>query len=135
MVLTNAGDQNVGIAVIVVISDCNSHAIHFNIQASAASYVRKCSVTIITVKLECASLALVPGPIHSVDEKNVLPAVGVIVEESAARTQRLREKLAAVGTIVVLELQACAGGHVNQPETRGGRFGCRYCEDFARQKR
>ena len=52
------------------------------------------------------ALALVPGPIHRVDQQDVWPAVGVVIEKSAAGTERLRKKLAAVGSGVVRELDS-----------------------------
>ena len=53
-------------------------------------------------------------PVHAVDEQDVLPAVGVVVEERAAGAQRFRQQLAAVRAAVVAELQAGRGGDVDE---------------------
>ena len=45
------------------------------------------------------------GPVHAVDEQDVLPAVVVVVEERAAGAERLGQQLAAVGAVVVTERQ------------------------------
>ena len=62
-----------------------------------------------------------PGPVHAVDQKNVLPAVAVVIEEGAARAQSFRQQLAAVGAAVVAELQPGSGGHIDQPEAGSRR--------------
>ena len=48
-------------------------------------HIRECAIAIVPIEPQSAALALVPGPIHAIDQKNVLPAVGVIVEKRAAR--------------------------------------------------
>ena len=48
-------------------------------------------------------------PVHAVDEQDVLPAVGVVVDERAARSERLGQQLPAEGAGVVTELQTGGG--------------------------
>ena len=58
------------------------------------------------------------GPVHAVDEQDVLPAVGVVVEERAAGAHRLGQELAAVGAVAVPELQAGTRRDVDEAHTR-----------------
>ena len=55
-------------------------------------------------------------PVHAVDEQDVLPAVGVVVEERAAGAQRLGQQLAAVRAAVVAELESGRGRDVGERE-------------------
>src|SRR5205807_10532663 len=88
MALADAGDENVGETVVVVIADGHAHSVKLDVESCAARYVRECAVAIVAVEAKSRTLALVTGPVHSIDQKNVLPAVAVVVEERAARAQR-----------------------------------------------
>src|SRR5580700_10825534 len=57
-------------------------------------------------------------PIHSVDQKNVLPAVAVVIEESATRSKRLRQQLSAVRPAVVLKLNSRRSGYIREMKAR-----------------
>ena len=59
------------------------------------------------------------GPIHAVDQQDVQPAVGVVIEERAARPQCFGQKLGAVRAAVVPELDAGRGRDVLQPKAGG----------------
>src|SRR5207245_9457834 len=119
-VLTHASDQDVGIAVIVVVAGRHTHSIHFNIKAGSTGYVGKSSVTIVAIKLERAALALVAGPIRSVDEKNVLPSVGVVIQKCTAWTECFRKKLSALSATIVAELNAGRTSHIDEPKSGSG---------------
>ena len=58
-VLADAGDQNVGKAVVVVISDRDAHAVHFDVEPGAAGHVGECAVAIVAIELQRAAFALV----------------------------------------------------------------------------
>ena len=75
--------------------------------------VGESSVAIVAIEPQCVCLPLVAGPIHAVDQQNVLPAVVVVVEESAAGAECFRKKLAAVSAAVVLKLNARGIRHVD----------------------
>ena len=117
-VLSHAGDENIGKAIVVVVADGDPHSVHFEIQPSGLGHVRECAVAIVLVEPQGRALALVPGPVHPVNQQDVLPAVGVIVEKRAAGAQCLRKQFAAVGTAVVLELNACAARDVRESKRR-----------------
>ena len=105
-VLTDARDEDVGKAVVVVITHRDAHPVHLYIKARFMGHVGKGAVTVVAVKPKSRCLALVTGPVHAIDKQDVLPAVAVIVEESAARTERFRKKFASIGTAVVQKLNA-----------------------------
>ena len=83
-VLADAGDENVGKAVVVVIADGDAHAVHFNVETGAMGDVGEGAVAIIAIEAECGALAFVPRPVHAIDQQDVLPAVGVVIEERAS---------------------------------------------------
>ena len=123
-VLPDAGDEQVGEAVVVEVADGDAHAVHLDVEPGAAGHVGEGAVAVVAVQPQRRSLALVAGPVHAVDEQDVLPAVGVVVEERAAGAERLGQELAAVGAAVVPELEAGGGGDVDEPEAgRGWRLG------------
>ena len=54
------------------------------------------------------------GPIHGVDQQNVLPAVIVVVEEAGPAAHGFRQILFSEGAGVVLEVDAGLGGNVGE---------------------
>src|SRR5947208_2135158 len=94
--LADASDEDVGEAIVVVIADGHAHSVELDIEARAARYVGECAVAIVAVKPKSGTLSFVAWPVHSVDQKDVLPAVVVVVEECAARAQGLCAQLAAI---------------------------------------
>jgi len=89
----HAGDENVRKSVVVVVADSHTHAVHLEIQARAPRHIRKRAVAIVPVEPESGALALMSGPVRSVDEKNVLPAIAIVIEKCATGTQRLGRSL------------------------------------------
>ena len=118
--LSHACDENVRKSVVVVVANSHTHAVHLDIQARAFCHIGKRAVTIVPVKPESGTQAFVSGPVRSVDEKNVLPAIAVVIEECTARTQRFGQELAAVTATVVPELNAGRGGHVRKAKREAG---------------
>ncbi len=59
-------------------------------------------------------------PVHAVDQQNVLPPVGVVVEERTAGTQCFRQQLAAVAAGVVTEGDTGRRGDVGELEWQLG---------------
>ena len=67
------------------------------------------------------ALPLVAGPIHPVDEQDVLPAVGVVIEKCATGAESLGKQLAAVGAAVVLEMDSgCEVTSTSKSESGSG---------------
>src|ERR1700682_4941353 len=92
-ILSDAGDQNVREAVVVEVPYRHSHAIHFDIEPGGTGNVGESAVAVIAIKLERGTLARVTGPVHAVDEKDVLPAVGVVIEEGATAAAGFQQQL------------------------------------------
>ena len=57
-----------------------------------------------------------PGQSAAVDQQNVLPAVAIVIKESAAGAQRLGQELAAESSAVVLKVDAGGVGHIGEAE-------------------
>ena len=112
--LADAGDEDVGETVVVVVGDGHAHAVQFEVEAGGFGDVSEGAVAIVAVELEGGALALVAGPVHGVDEENVGPTVGVVIEEGAAGAESFGEELAAVGAAVVAEINARLGGDIGE---------------------
>ncbi len=62
-VLADAGDENVGEAVVVVIADGHAHAVEFNIEAGARGYIGEGAVAVVVVEAKRGAVLLVAGPV------------------------------------------------------------------------
>ncbi len=74
----------IGEAVVVVIADGDAHAVQLDIESCGFGDVGESAVAIVAIELQRGALAVVAGPVHAVDEQNVLPAVGFVIEKGAA---------------------------------------------------
>src|ERR1035437_8768628 len=122
-VLADGGDQEVREAIVVVVADGHTHAVHFHRQAGALGDVGEGAVTVVAVEPHGGALAAPTGPVHAVDQQNVEPAIGIVIEEGAAGAHGLGQVLGAECAAVVVELDAGGRGNVGQPEVRAGRGG------------
>src|ERR1700758_2229475 len=91
MTAVDGGDVDVVVAVIVVIADGASHSVHFDIEAGLAGDIREGSVVIVVIEGGVGIAGFVAGPVHGVDEENVLPAVVVIVDEAGSAAHGFRK--------------------------------------------
>src|SRR6185437_10120859 len=107
MALAERGDKNIIAAVVVVISDGYAQAVHFDSQAGLTGDVGERSVAIVAVERHGGMRAGMTGPILSIDQQDVLPAVIVIVQKSDARAQCFRQPHLAERAIVGNEMNAC----------------------------
>src|SRR4029453_6871198 len=83
-VLANAGDVYVRETVVVVVANGHTHPVHLNVEPGLFRHVGECSITVVAEEAKGGTLAMMSGPIGAVDEKDVLPPVGIVVEECAA---------------------------------------------------
>src|SRR5207247_2665472 len=79
--LADASDENVGEAIVVVIADGHAHSVHLDVKPHAFGDIGKSAVAIVAVETQGRAPALVAGPVHAIDEQNVLPAVGVVIQK------------------------------------------------------
>src|ERR1019366_4062289 len=99
-------------AIVVVISDGNAHAIHLYVEAGAAGYIGKRAVTIVPIELQRARFSFVSRPVFmsrpfgAVHENNVLPTVIVVGEEGPAVAECSRQQLAAIGAASVPKMNS-----------------------------
>src|SRR5579863_9031674 len=105
-ILAHTGNQDVRKSVVVVIAHRHAHSVHFDIESGVVSYVGESSIAIVVIEPKRRRLPLVAGPVHAVDQENVLPAIAIVVEKGASRSKGFRKKLASVGAAVVLEMNA-----------------------------
>jgi hypothetical protein len=119
--LADARHENVREPVVVVIANGDAHAIHLDIQPRRPRHIRKRSVTIVVIQAHGATVALVPRPVHAVDDENVLPAVVVVIEKSTTGPQRFGQILAAECAAVVTIGDAGLRRDIHQAKAGSGR--------------
>ena len=122
-VLPDRGDQQVGKAVVVVVADGHSHAVHFDRQPGALGDVGEGAVAVVAVEPHGGAPASMAGPVHAVDQQDIEPAIGIVVEEGAAGAHGFGQILRAECAVVVPELDAGGGGDIGQAEVQAGRVG------------
>ncbi len=125
VVLTVRSDEEIVVAVVVVVTHGHAHSQKFHIQARFMRRVRKRTVMIVVVQLRGGMFLNVARPVHPVDEKNVRPAVIVVIDESNARSHGFGQKFLSKCAIVVDK--ANAGLLRNIAELDRSRF--RGCSD------
>src|SRR5262249_44034064 len=96
-------DEQIVVPIVVVIADGNADAVHLQIEARFVRHIGERSVVIVVIELWRRMLRDVARPVHSVDEENIRPSVVVVIDESHARSNRLRQKLFSKRAIVVCE--------------------------------
>src|SRR5262249_21234237 len=119
MIRTEAGYINVYEAVIVVVGDRTTKPVHFDRKPCLAGHVGKSTVTVVVVKRGIRLLALMIGPVHRIDQQDVLPTIVVVVQERASGSNGFGQELLAVSTAVVLELNPCLRGNVGKSRRTG----------------
>src|SRR5882762_8073606 len=121
--LSERGYEEVVEAVVVVIADRYTHAIHFHIEAGFVGYVSECSIVIVVIKLGSGVLLLMTRPVHPIDQKNVGPAIVIVIDESDARAERFRQEFLSERAIVVSKANAGLLSYVAKGDCRSGGSG------------
>src|SRR6202007_273769 len=103
-ILANRCDENVWKAIVVVVADGNAHAVEFDIEAGARRHIPESPVPIVVVRAKRGTSVLLPGPVGAIDQQNVLPAIAIVIQKSAARSQSLRQEFPSESAAIVLEL-------------------------------
>src|SRR2546422_3934375 len=107
MIRTQGADVDIHEPVVIVVSDGAAHAVHLHCQSGFAGDIGKGAVLVVAIQSRIGWFAFMPGPIHAVDEQDVLPAVVVVIEEGAARSNGFREILFPESAIVVSKEDTC----------------------------
>ena len=112
--LAVGGDEKIVVAVVVVVADGHSHSKHLDVESRFVRYVGERAVVIVVIELGRRVLLNVAGPVHAIHEKNVRPAVVVIVNEGHTGSHGFGKKFLSEGGIVVHEMDP--GGLRDVPE-------------------
>src|SRR5580698_4250051 len=138
MIGADGCDVDVDFAIIVVVRCGASQAVYFDGEPGLAGNVGERSVFVVVVKGGKRVAGLVPRPVHRVDEKNVLPAVVVVVKKASAAAHGFRKIFFPESAGVVFEVNAGLRRDVGELNGAGGtrrRFrgnGCRLCRGQGR---
>ena len=100
-------DIDIWVTVVIVIGDSDSHAVEWDSESCGFGDIGESAVLVVAI--ECHRLPLLgwlTPPILSVDEENVLPTVGVIIEEGAAGPHGFGEVFFPVSTCIMDEVDS-----------------------------
>src|SRR5256885_914046 len=86
-------------------SDLHAHSKHLHVQSRLVGYVGEGAVMIVVIELRRRVLLKVAGPVHAIHEKNVRPAVVVVVNEGHTWSHGFGEKFLSESAIVVDETE------------------------------
>src|ERR1700739_2298406 len=102
MALSESGDEDVVEAVVVVVTDGNAEAEQRNAESGFAGHVGKRAVVVVVVELRRGGAVFrVGGPVLSVNQKNVRPAVVVVIDEGTTRSHGFRQPLLPERSVAV----------------------------------
>ena len=99
-------NEEIVVAVVIVIADRHSDAVHLDIQARFVRDVAERAVVIVVIKLGRRVLLPVPRPVRSVDQEYIRPPVVIVVDEGHPGAHRLRQKLFAERAVVMNEVDS-----------------------------
>src|ERR1022692_5277716 len=83
MVAIERGDVDVFAAVVIVVRNSHTHAVHFHVQAASLGHIAERAVVVVMVERGHGAAAT-GSKILAVDQQNIRPAVSVGIEERAA---------------------------------------------------
>src|ERR1700704_1746713 len=107
MALSDRGDENIVEAVVVIVTNRSAESIERNGEARLGSHVCERAVVIVVIELLSGGAVLrVTGPILSVYEQYVGPALIVLVNERAAWSHGFRKPFFPECAVVVGEADA-----------------------------
>jgi len=95
--------EKIVVAVVVVVADGNTESKHLDVESGLVRYIGESTVVIVVIKLGRGVLLGVAGPVHAVYEKNIRPAVIVVVNEGDAGSHSFWQEFLAERAIVVNE--------------------------------
>src|SRR5260370_12693324 len=101
MALSVGSDEKIVEAVVVIVADGHAHSKQLDVEARLVRYVRERAVMIVVIELGCRVLLNMAGPVHAIHEKNVRPAVVVIINESHARSHGFPQEFLPTNPFVV----------------------------------
>ena len=95
------GDEKILVAIVVEIADGYADSVHFDIKARFVRDIGERSIVIVVIKLRRAVFLHVPGPVAAIHQENIRPTVVVVVNESHAWPNGLRQEFFAKRSVVM----------------------------------
>src|SRR5467141_8337 len=104
MALPVRSDEKIVKPVVIVVTHGHAHPEHLNVESCFVSYVSESAVMIVVIELGRRVLLNMAGPVHAVHEKNVRPAVVVVVNEGNTGSHGFGEEFLPERAMVVNEV-------------------------------
>ena len=99
-----AGDNDILIAIIVIIRRCHPHAIQRLIETALLRHITKCAIALIAIQAHGRLWLLsLSRPTAAVYEQNVEPSIAVVIEEPSPGTHSFRVPFLPSSPGLVLE--------------------------------
>ena len=117
MVAVDAGDEEIDVAVVVVVGGGAAHAVHRHRQARRLRALDEPAGAVVLVERRQARRRLA-RPVPAVRQEQILIAVTVGVEDHHAAAHRLGQVLLAEGAVGVAEADAGGGRDVGEGDRR-----------------
>ncbi len=121
---TQGVDEQVDVAVVVVVGGRDSDAVHLHRQPGLPGGVLECPVAPVAVERLRRFPPALLRPVGALDEEKVLVAVAVVIQKRHARAHRFRQVFPSEGAAVVAERNTGRAGHVGEEHrVCGSRLG------------
>src|SRR5438445_4087675 len=112
MALPERGDEEIIETVVVVIADRDAESEHGDRESGFTSCICKRSVVIVVIELQRGSTARVAGPVLTIQEEDIRPAVVVVINKGATRAHGFRQIFFPESAVVVSEVDSGLGSDV-----------------------
>ena len=125
MVRFQRGKKQIIPAVTIIVANSNAHAVGFDSQPDLLADVLKVPAAVVAIQRlgRHAAVPGVVGPVSEVDQKKVLVAVVIVIQERCAAADGFRHEPLAIGAVDVGKANAGSLCHV--AEVHRGRLSCR----------
>ena len=131
-IAADAGDENIGITVVVEVADGDADAVHGHIQSNVFGDILECAVALVAIEGQARRLRGTgtsrtdfksvppPGQGQTVDEQQILMTVAVVVNDRNAGAHRLRQEFLSGGAVEVVEVKVRGVGDIGEAHLRHG---------------
>src|SRR5262249_52710248 len=112
MTLAKRRDEQIVVAVVVVVAHRDSKPKHWNREPRFRSHVRERAIVVIAIQLQRGLSTGPARPVLAIDQQNVRPSVVVIINEGATRPQGFREIFFSERAVVVRKPDSSLRGDI-----------------------
>src|ERR1043166_6414456 len=133
IVSPHRGNEYVGHAIIVVITNGNAHPITTYVQTGPGGDICEMTMAVIVIKGHgggCRAWRSMCRPVGTIDEQQVRVAIVIVVEERDTAPQGFGKQFVSIGAVVMEEMDASALSNIG--ELGGGDFVARFGSDGLR---